>query len=227
MDLLNRDEIEAKYQMKADQLSAKHRRELVSLMGSPPDINKVPRMFWLKVKEEEEALLLLLLGSVYLDSSQFHGGNNLLAQRGSEIFASKRANAVSSSYVENSYAKAMVSQRQQISANPGSSLTRMAAVEIADKIFSPVRNRGIITTEVTAASVAGGERAAADNGAISTLDLWITNANESQSGVCKRCEPLHETPRQFWQRVHPAGPPIHPSCKCRIRYATLAASEEA
>lgn len=216
-ELPNRDQLETSFARKFHYLSVKHRRELLALMGNPPDIRRVPGSFWKRVEREEAAALILLLRHVYQENAIGHGLDAPLAKSQANAFAQFRAKAVASEYAHNSFSRAVTAQRAYLV--PGGGIfTKTAAQEMATNIFGQGRAEGLVSTEFTAASVAGGENAMHIRGLTSAEDTWITNPSLSVTGVCPRCEPFDGTVRAIWGRVFPSGPPVHPSCKCEIRY---------
>lgn len=63
MDLVGRTRHEERFAERFARLSARHKRELKQLLGTPPDPRNIPAEFWERVKQEteEEAAALLLL----------------------------------------------------------------------------------------------------------------------------------------------------------------------
>jgi len=63
VDLVGRTRHEERFAERFARLSARHKRELKQLLGTPPDPRNIPAEFWERVKQEteEEAAALLLL----------------------------------------------------------------------------------------------------------------------------------------------------------------------
>lgn len=90
--------------------------------------------------------------------------------------------------------------------------------------FSPERANRIAITETTRAITAG------EMGAITALTslsllrgqtlepIWHTAEDDL---VCRACRPLNKTTRETWSVEAPAGPPLHPHCRCYLDYAIL------
>lgn len=113
MEIPNRRQLETGYAVRMEQLTKKHRRELVRLLGSPPDPSKVPESFWQEVRDEmerENATLLLLLflasaryhafGSVKEPTTQSNIGDTLQSE--AERYGNERSREVADSYATTS-----------------------------------------------------------------------------------------------------------------------------
>lgn len=91
--------------------------------------------------------------------------------------------------------------------------------EIRDKaldIFGPDRSARAAVNETTRAQHEGGEYAIDTTVGRSPEDRWITRNDRK---VCPVCTPLNNTPRSYWERFFPGGPPDpHPLCRCYIAY---------
>lgn len=101
-ELPNRADYEREIALALSQLNERHRVELRSLLGTPPDVRNVPDEFWHQVRQDVAAELGILLLLVYTESAQFHGlGEGRAAQLG-VAWADERAAWVADRYVENS-----------------------------------------------------------------------------------------------------------------------------
>lgn len=89
-----------------------------------------------------------------------------------------------------------------------------------DAVFGQGRAEAIGITETTEAiSQAETQAAAIVTNSTSPHALhgtWVTAEDER---VCPICAPLHDQPMEVYTRTFPSGPPAHPRCRCRIRWA--------
>ncbi|MCA8999108.1 MAG: hypothetical protein KDA80_19055 [Planctomycetaceae bacterium] len=220
MELKNRNDIESRFMAKMNKLSSKHRRELINLMGNPPDIRNVPTDFWQRVEQEEREQLAAFLMIIMMGNAEAHGMGTDSARMMADAHSVRRAAEIARDYARNSYAKALMIQRQNsdrlggpITLSPGGLRSEL------EKVFGPTRDEALVATETTRASVEGAENAMRTAGMVSQDDEWETRPWMTQTGPCPICEPLDGLPRSVWGRVHPKGPPIHPRCACAIQYA--------
>ncbi|MBC8875132.1 MAG: hypothetical protein H8E44_37400 [Planctomycetes bacterium] len=73
---IHRDRFERSLKHRIRNLSARHRRELIELIGNPPDYRRVPPEFWHRVDKEvnnELATVLVLLWMMHMDSAGASG----------------------------------------------------------------------------------------------------------------------------------------------------------
>jgi len=218
-ELKNRGKYESEFARKVSSLMGKHRRELASLLGSPPDINRVPQSFWVKVqKETEEEISAILLLIFLASSSQYSPADSgaifqgFMSQAGKQ-WSEGRSKAVAAGYVQNSQER-LNQFGQKWAENPETPKSDVAQDLIS--LFGPDRAEGIGITESTNAISAGGEAAISQSGGISQDDKWIT---ERDGKVCPICSPLDNTGRPIWSLKFPSGPPAHPRCRCYLKYA--------
>lgn len=89
-----------------------------------------------------------------------------------------------------------------------------------DAVFGEGRAEAIAITETTdAISTAETEAAGIITNSTSPhvlVGTWITAEDER---VCPICAPLHGTTTDVYSRTFRNGPPAHPRCRCRIRWA--------
>lgn len=220
-DLINRGKYESDFARKVSSLMGKHRRELASLLGSPPDSRNVPFSFWQKVQKESEEEFFSLLLLIFIASSQQHSPldsgtvfQSFMDANG-EQWSKSRSQQVSAGYVQNSRDR-LDQLSTKWNANPESPATKSKVTQDLISLFGPDRAEGIAITEGTNAITAGSESAAKQSGGLSGDDLWIT---ERDRKVCPVCVPLNNQPRSVWGLKFPAGPPAHPRCRCYIEYA--------
>lgn len=214
MELANRDEIEQKFLRNKNRMSVQHRMELEAYLGNPPDPMRVPDIFWQKVEDEERRMLSAFLLIIALSNSRQHGSDGPMAAGRARAWADQHAASVARGYVQHSRSKTLLLGRELA----GTKTSKLDMRNRAGTIFGPDRNKFIVSTETTAASVFGGEAAFSSMGLISAEDTWRNRPSLSQSGPCKICKPLDGRPRTEWALVFPGGPPGHPGCVCEVEY---------
>jgi len=83
----------------------------------------------------------------------------------------------------------------------------------------------IAATEITRA-ITRGERDLSKkvnrSGAGTLVGYWFT---ERDGKVCKECQSLDGKPERYWRHRYAAGPPIHPVCRCWIRWVWSPSTE--
>ena len=87
-----------------------------------------------------------------------------------------------------------------------------------DAMFGPGRAAKIAVTEITRAVTAGEIFILiqmSDDAGRELISVWYT---EDDARVCPICGPLHGTPQEDWSQAEPAGPPVHPNCRCWLVY---------
>lgn len=215
-ELANRMDLEADFAKQLARLSSRHRRELIDLLGSPPDPANVPAEFWKRVEEEHKATVINILLLLFMAAGEQHIDLLLspdlraiavdgLRDRGVE-FANSRGPTLSGQYVARSqellakmparwYGPDFQVRRAfgDLKA-PGSEQVLSGAIEI----FGPNRDSMIAATETTGAATAG------TNGAIGQargfgVDVSVTWFTEKDSRVCPICRPLHGLGMGDWE----------------------------
>lgn len=231
-ELTNRSEIEADFAKKMAKLSAKHRRELIEFLGNPPRIENVPAEFWTKVKREMDDELAVIILFIFSTSMYQHGFSGEHADIMAEGWARQRAQQVSSQLVQATQErlqKASDEWKQQaehelpipiqgrITTQP-EPVTEEQIQDETMKLFGPERIALLAENEITVARHEGSELAVDQTVGLSEDDIWIKNTEYD----CKICNPLDHTPRSYWGRFFPDGPPTpHVHCACNILYANL------
>lgn len=215
MELPNRDALERDFTGTLARLGTKHRRELLTLIGDPPDVDNVPSEFWSRVESDMQDELAALLLLLFITSAEFHGGDAAAAAARGATFAGTRSAMLSSDFVTHS---------QEMLAGYGTawdvSPTTADVAGNVESIFGRVRSEMIAVTETTLAQSQGAEWAIGATVGLSDEDEWQT---EGDSSVCAICKPLDGMPRVVWSREFPAGPPSHVNCRCEIIYANAMA----
>ena len=217
-ELTNRMEREAEFAKGLARVSSRHRKELIRLMGEPPDPSKVPESFWRMVEDEQKAQLAVFLLLLMQDSSEQHlglllpGDLNAVASESlpdrAAVWANARASRVATDYVTNSRAQLERLQRRWYGADlhvggiridrkpPPVEQVQSGALEI----FGPVRDARIATSETTIAATAGTNDAigqATDIGFVVTVTWYC----ELDGRECPFCGALHRQRMKDWESV--------------------------
>jgi len=212
--LQDRDQFERNFARRLGGLSGKHRRELLELLGNPPDFGNVPESFWVKVERENEQEMLAMLLLIFIASATSHGSTGEEANRAGITWATTRAAQMASAWVTG--ARDIFSRvwNRYISATAaGERFPVSAEVSTA---FAPTRIERDVITSTTDATSQGAEFSVKSRGLDDSRDRWIT---EADARVCPICKPLHGTTRETWELKFPTGPPAHERCRCEIGYA--------
>ena len=101
-ELKDRDNQEAGFARNFGRLAGRHRRELLSLLGHPPDPDRVPAEFWDKVRRETEEETMAILLLIFIASATQHGAERGDAQARGLIYAQQRAATIATSYAKTS-----------------------------------------------------------------------------------------------------------------------------
>lgn len=218
---MNRDAVEDEYMAKLDGLSARHRRELLDLLGKPPNPANVPPSFWSRVEQERRDEIAAMLLFIFTDHAINLGINDARAQSMGRQYASLRSEFVTRTYIPNLQTDLMGGLSASAEKSRSGLPTLTDAKEVVKKIFSPKKNEGLVGTEYTSASTAGAELAMKDQGLTSPNDVWKARPWRTKSGPCERCRKLDGKKRYQWESLvsgSGSGPPIHPYCACIIIY---------
>lgn len=224
MELPNRDQLEASFAARVSRLTTKHRQQLLTLLGNPPDPANVPESFWSEAEDDMKRELAIILLLIFSASAARHGMAADASAAQANSFALQRSSLVAAGYRAKSREQFQTtSQRWTETTTRGGTVTRQQVADDVTSIFGPTRAEGIATTETTVAQSAGGEIAVAGTFGLSALDTWFTR---DDNRVCPICAPLHEVNRDVWAVKFPNGPPAHPRCRCWILYANVPAEAQ-
>lgn len=223
MQLHNRDQLEGSFEKRLNRLSAKHRGELIKLMGNPPDFDNVPQSFWKKVEREREEEILAMLLLLYILSSSQHGAKESQAMSRADLFAKPRASQVAKKYllhVQNTLRSRLTDngqKRTEVDTATKPKPNPPSRRQIAFDVFTPASDSTTAITLSTEAESTAAEQAKQETDSLSGLDEWVT---EEDARVCPICAPLDGKKRAVWSAKFPQGPPAHPRCRCQIIYSS-------
>lgn len=197
----------AQFQNRFDKLWKRQRRELLRIVGSPPDPSKVSKSQWKKWADEQAAAFLMLMLGYTLSQTRM-AIEELDALEMTQSSSERLRRAIERNIVANTR------QRARFAADSisNTSQNRLRGGMHPDEVMSDSRSRMITTTEMTAA------RSAAVAGMYNGLQRFgIECELVWRVRPCQHCEvcPLLEgTTYDYWSRFVPSGPPVHPHCCC-------------
>ena len=221
-DIQNRDELEAQLARAVGGKFAKQRRELIALLGEPPNMANVPMAFWDNGGKELRSAITPILESIYMQQAMTVVD---VAQIG---FDWALVNTAAVEWVE-TYAFNLVKGITDTTARGAGSKIRQVVQQFYEEgltmpeaiarmkqgltgIYGPVRAEMIAITEVTRAA-AEGEREAArlieQESGVRMIPIWQTANDEL---VCPICGPRHN------KEIEGEYPPAHPRCRCWVTH---------
>lgn len=213
-ELADRERYQQQLQSRLERLSAAHRKELESLLGTPPDLRNVPDAFWEKVERETQLELaaILILIMMACSSSDGLSGDASRGQadrwshgRAREVAAGMRATTVNQL---NATAKVW---NAEIAAGKKIGVQRIRADLM--KVLGPERMRAVVITETTKAASAGTMAAADGLESEERHDVVWRLGNAEHCPFCVR---MANTSQAYWSK-YTDGPPAHVGCQCFLQ----------
>lgn len=213
-----------KFLKRVNDLWKSQRRELVKILGNPPDFSKVRQADWSRWQKEQEAVLLILMsGFAY---SYMQQSVRDVVDQNPEIDWTEVDKATADKY----YMKTVLQRSRWASGKITDTTKRrfsersrrtaeqvdanLKASRIAEELLSGSRSEMVVRTEMSGAYTCA-TFAIANALRKKGLTVWLI----WQLRPCEHCEVcpmLDGTTEEFWKKVS-SGPPIHPSCCCRLR----------
>lgn len=214
-ELANRDEFERLLASRLARVNGQHRRELIELLGDPPDIGRIDAAFWTRASAELQAVIAPILEDVAIAAAeQLIAGLpigvdwGLVNQQAADWAARYTFDLVRglNDTTQRALSRAITRFYEQ-------KQTMEQLRESIARILSPARAEAIAITEVTRATTEGRRQSVEDlrRQGIEMIEVWLTRNDEL---VCPICGPLHEKPRGEWGAV--SGPPAHVRCRCDV-----------
>jgi hypothetical protein len=215
-DIPNREELEERLARAVGGQFRGQLRELLDLMGDPPDLASVPLDFWDNGGKEMRGVVIPVLADIYQ-------GQALILVR--EIQMGIEWGLINQRSIDwaGTYAFDLVSGltdrtrrvvQDAFDIYYRDALSKKELIDLLTPAFGPVRAEMIAITEVTRAAVEG-ERALVDeieraNPNIRMTPIWQT-ANDER--VCPVCGERHDKPIEDGE-----FPPAHPRCRCWVNH---------
>jgi len=213
-DLTGRDDFEARIAKLLGKAGAETRRELLALLGDPPQAEALTPEVWAAIEKRYTGALLPELQGVYMAALE-----ETAAQVGVG-FAWDIANERAISWARQ-YSYELVrgingtSQQWLTSAITdfyNANLSYDELIKRVATVFGPARAESIAVTEVTRAASAGAmefQRELNEMG-MTTVEVWQTARDDV---TCPICAPLQSKKRgDGWD----SPPPAHPRCRCFV-----------
>lgn len=216
-----RQQLERGFAKRLGTLSAKHKKQLMKLLGDPPDIANVPEEFWARVERETEqetavALLAIMLstGTSFAASrkKKITPTERLALRQRFEQAAKERARKLSGGVINNAKRRLTVASASWAD-RTSRGLDLVDVDQRTTSIFGPKRAATIARTETTGAKFDGEETVAREIIGDEMVAAWVL-------GPCRHCEfcPLIAgTGREFWSQFV-SKPPAHVHCCCRVLF---------
>lgn len=222
----NRSEHRAPMAHDLAKLTARHRRRLLELMGSPPDPSRVPESFWDDCRKELEDELAVALLLLFLTSATMHGLDYDSAETYGTEWANNRAEQSAESIIDTTRTRLHNADERSgrhfeavSTGSPRSEISdaehRANIREAVNRDFGPDRAASIARNESNVAMVEGGEVAVNLLG-IECTAWWrhTANAEAHHAGAevdpCPECTPYLDTEQATWGGERPGF--IHPNC---------------
>lgn len=230
-EFADRDKGRAEIARLMGKLNAKQKRELIDLMGEPPDLRNVPQSFWDRCQVEIENELAIAILVLFMESAVLHELDEVTAETLAGQWAPVRASESAASIVTTTRKIVANAVNESTSApvhpqtHAETAIERIETIrEAIDSAYSPERAANIARNEANVAMVEGGEQAIEATG-VQVERYWRHTAHPAprHAGAevkpCKLCTPLLNTSGDSWGGHRPGY--RHPSCDCFIEYVEI------
>lgn len=210
-DIPNRSSLEADLARRFSKLSSTHRKQLLDLLGDPPNIGNVPQSFWEGVVSELNGSLVPFLAEVYMDSAERLvsdlpiGVDWGLVNQHAVVWAREYSYGL----VRGITTTTQRAVQDAMSSFFAQGQTRADLEATLTRIFGPVRASAIAVTEVTRAATQG-ERSIAQEIADMGIDMTPIFQTSQDELVCPICGPMQGKVIESEEDY----PPLHPNCRC-------------
>lgn len=202
----NQRQIEARM----TKLCARHRRELLELLGSPPDLNRVPPEFWQKVRDETAMTLAAALLLIWMAESLEQGIDYQDFEDRGSIWANERAAWVGERYADWSEREVL----RRLSRYSPDELAAMSRAQLEDEIrplFGPQRAARVAMMETNQA-ITKSRIVIGSEGDEDVDFIWELG----ECNHCGWCVLVQGFGREVWAPFSD-GPPAHWGCCCWLR----------
>jgi hypothetical protein len=223
-----------------EKLDRRHKARVRAALEQYGSVQAIPYQFWENMQREiedetAEAFLLLIAATDQWTTDQIRRQGVVMRGAGGQGLID--------------YSRLAAAQAQRMAQETTRTLRGKLAAKIAtapedvrgavDDVFTPERAERIARAEVVRGSsfgeIVAGQRASGFGGdGASTADgqrvridlIWMNHPEQSRSGPCPICEPLHGTSQSEWSQQFPAGPPSpHLGCVCTLDPRVIVLSE--
>lgn len=214
-EISGRDSIESRMARALEGKFEEQRKELLSLLGDPPDINNIPSSYWDDAGKGIAEAVRPILQDIYIEQAQALMGTisigvdmavvNTMAIEWASSYAYDLVKGI------NDVTRKGIAEAVRLFYERGFSIDELQ--DDLSRYYNSVRARMIAVTETTRAGVEGerqiAEQIARDSG-VQMIPVWNTAADEL---VCPICGPRHNQ-----EITDGKYPPAHPNCRCWVTY---------
>ena len=229
-DKARRDEIEQSMSDEVARLNVRTRRQLLRLLGDPPQLDNLTDDVWQSIIRDFENVLTPNMEKIFIESAQylstelgFSGVDFDLVNQGAVDWSRRYSGQTAQNMIRFRRKKLgeWVAQFYE------DKIDRDTLMQRASRLYGPAKAEEIAITEVTRAAVEG-ERVVIDalgNEGVMMQKIWVTVRDRR---VCPICEPLDGVrasgigfdafflnPGNNRQYLNP---PAHTRCRCGVRY---------
>jgi len=236
-ELADRMGVERDFARRLSRLTARQRRELRDLLGTPPDVTRVTAADWSRWEDERRQELTLILLAVILATYRQHVGE-LVGEQPDDATAAAayREAVVKAAAMAAESAGSSISTARDIVTASADVLRTGTTADVESVLVSalgPERDAVTAATATTQAQTAGtvAARLPVEAAGFNMVTRWVT---EQDSKVCPLCRPLNGKVPDLWglvlenalapggsraaaSVVANGGPPAHPNCRCYLR----------
>lgn len=211
-EVLNRATKERQVKAALKKCRRDQQRELLRLLGDPPDFGSIPDEFWEQAEECERSSILPFLVPIFILQSK--RARRELGLEIDEAAIAAEADKLMRRRADSFAKKAVAHTRKRVRRKLDTKKKReIFTPDDIESVFGDSRIEGAASTEVTEASTKADERAAKGTGLKEGVDyvrVWRLNPACEHCIFCPR---VSGTDFDFWGRFC-SGPPSHPRCCC-------------
>ena len=212
---MGRSEQEAELARILANVQSKERRKLLAALGEPPNLDNVTPEFWQQYSHSLRKEIVPALEKMFMASAEAMlaqtpaiGVDWTLINKNAAEWASRYGFDLVSGITDTT----REALQQKVSAFFENQMTMPQFAEALEPLFGPVRAEMLAITETTRSSVEGPRAILAElnKQGIVMIPIFSTSSDET---VCPLCAPLDGK-----QIDDASWPPIHPRCRCDVRW---------
>lgn len=236
-ELADRMGVERDFARRLSRLTARQRRELRELLGTPPDPSRVSAADWARWEDERRKELTLILLAVFLATFSQHADEMLPGgvDDSTALEVNRQALLQAGAMAADSAASSVSTARDIVTTSADVLATGTSADvdAVLVRALGPDRDAVTAATLTTQAQTRGtnAARIPLERAGFNMVTRWIT---ERDDRVCPLCRPLHMKVPDLWglvlenalapggsraqaEVIANGGPPAHPNCRCYLR----------
>ena len=215
-ELPDRDAIEARLARLIGRELQNQFHELMNLIGDPPNLSNVPESYWNNGGKELRNILEPELTAIFMTQAELL--MNTVNIGVDWTLVNQRAVDFARSYTFDLVSGIVERDKVLLQSAIGDYFAQDLSIgQLTSRLsgaYGPVRAEMIAVTETTRAAVEGEKALAAEiekmTGVIRMVGYWIT---ERDGNVCAICQVNDRKPT-----AEVGFPPLHPRCRCNVRY---------